>query len=262
MELGLKGKTALVTAASSGLGRSIATAFAGEGANVMLCSRSEEKLEIARWEIQRETGVSPAVKLCDVTDADAISELVAETADRFGGIHILVNNAGGPPAGYFDDFGDEEWQNAFELNLLSYVRTIRAVLPHMRQAKWGRIVNSTSSSVKQVIDHLLLSNTFRLGVVGMSKTLSRQVAKDNILVNVIGPGRFATERVAHLDRLKAERTGKSLEEIKEASRNNIPLGRYGDPTEYARLALFLCSEANTYITGQTVLADGGMVSAL
>jgi 3-oxoacyl-[acyl-carrier protein] reductase len=262
MDLHLKDKVALVMASSSGLGLAIALEYAREGAKVMICSPHQEKLERASRTIAGKTGNTPAFQVCDMTRPEDICRLVRKTEETFGTVHILVNNAGGPPPGPFDNFGDETWQFAFELNLLSYVRTIREVLPLMRKQHWGRIINSTSSSVKQVIDSLILSNTFRLGVIGLTKTLSRELAGDGILVNAIGPGRFDTDRIRQLDRDKSERTGLSMDEVQAGSLMNIPMGRYGKPEEYARLALFLGSEANTYITGQTILADGGMVRAL
>jgi 3-oxoacyl-[acyl-carrier protein] reductase len=262
MELGLRGKVVLAMASSSGLGKAIAKEFALEGAKVVLCATNEAKLEAAGKEIQETTGNRVCTIRCDVTNAEDIARTVEETTRLHGTIHVLVNNAGGPPAGGFDLFDDSAWQHAFELDFLSYVRTIRAVLPFMRKQRWGRIVNSTSSSVKQVIDNLILSNSIRLSVLGLTKTLAQEVGKDGILVNVIGPGRFSTERIEYLDGVRAKRAGVSPEEIHAATCREIPLGRYGDPEEYARLAVFLCSEANTYITGQTILADGGMVKAV
>ncbi|NLB82619.1 MAG: SDR family oxidoreductase, partial [Synergistaceae bacterium] len=162
----------------------------------------------------------------------------------------------------FESFEDKAWISAFELTLLSYVRAIREVLPLMKKKGWGRIVNSTSSSVREVIENLILSNTFRLGVIGLTKTLSAEFAPYGILVNAIGPGRFDTERIRSLDRSLAERKGLAVEEVSKGALSRIPLGRYGIPEEYGRLAAFLGSEANTYITGQTILADGGMVRAV
>ena len=262
MELGLEGKVAIVMASSSGLGKAIAGEFLKEGARVVMASRSEEKLVLAAREISRDMDITPLYKTCDITNPEDIRKLVDFAVGELGPVSILVNNAGGPPAGTFDKFEDETWQKAFELNLLSYVRTIRAVLPYMKQQKWGRIINSTSSSVRQVIENLILSNTFRLGVIGLTKTLAQELAPSNILVNAIGPGRFNTERIRQLDRALAEKKGMDVEDVARQSLSRIPLGRYGEPEEYGRLAVYLCSEANTYITGQTVLADGGMVRAV
>lgn len=261
MELGLTGKCALVMASSSGLGKAIALELAREGANVMLFSSDRAKLQAAQADIARETGKRPAFYCGDITSSADIKALVQATVEQFGPVYALVNNTGGPKPGPFDAFGDADWQAAYELCLLSYIRTIREVLPHMRNNGGGRIVNSTSSSVKAVLDNLILSNTFRMGVVGLSKTLSQELGKDNILVNVIGPGRIGTARIDYLDQVRAEKVGKTVAEIQQEAVAGIPLGRYGIPVEYGRLAAFLCSEANTFITGQTILADGGMVKA-
>lgn len=262
MDLGLKNKVVLVMASSSGLGKAIARQFVSEGARVMMASRSWNKLEQAAEEVSQGMKNKALYKVCDITDPNQIKDLVASTANELGPVSVLVNNAGGPPAGTFDIFEDDAWQKAFELNLLSYVRTIREVLPFMKEQKWGRIINSTSSSVRQVIENLILSNTFRLGVIGLTKTLSQELAPYNILINAIGPGRFDTERIRQLDRALAEKKDLPVEEVAKTSLSRIPLGRYGDPEEYGRLALFLCSEVNTYVTGQTILADGGMTKAV
>lgn len=262
MDLGLKNKTAIVTASSDGLGKAIATEFAREGANVMLFSSSTEKLIKAQSEIEMLTGHRPAFVAGDLRNPEDLKKLVDRTLQTYGSVYALVNNAGGPPAGTFDHFGDDIWQNAFELTLLSYVRLIRAVLPSMRAQGVGRILNSTSSSVKQVLDNLILSNTLRAGVVGLSKSLSQELGKDNILVNVIGPGRIGTARIDFLDQLRADQQSISVEEIKQQTFKSIPLGRYGIPEEYGKIAVFLCSQANTYVTGQTILVDGGMTKAL
>lgn len=261
MDLGLKDKPVIVMASSAGLGKAIATEFAREQAKVMLFSPFEDQLKETQAEIKELTGNEPSYTIGDITKYDDIKKLVQNTINEFGSIYALVNNTGGPPAGTFDKFSDEDWQKAYELTLLSYIRTIREVLPHMRKNGGGRIVNSTSSSVKRVLDNLILSNTFRMGVVGLAKTLSSELGKDNILVNVIGPGRIGTARIDHLDKIRAEKAGITVEEVQNNTFKNIPLGRYGNPEEYGKLAVFLCSETNTYITGQTVLVDGGMVKA-
>ncbi|HHZ04314.1 SDR family oxidoreductase [Acetomicrobium hydrogeniformans] len=262
MNMGLEGKVALVLASSSGLGKAIATELAREGANVVISSTNEEKLKVAKGDIKESTGKEPLHFVCDVTKSGDIEKLISFVVQKYGTIHVLVNNAGGPPPGRFEDFPDDVWQRAFELTLLSFVRTTRLVLPYMKKMRWGRILNSTSSSVREAIDNLILSNTFRLGVVGMTKTLAREVALYNILVNVIGPGRFKTDRIEQLDKAAAERQNLSPEEVRSNMLRQIPMGRYGDPREYGRLAAFLCSEANSYITGQTIIADGGMLKAV
>ncbi len=261
MNLGLKGKPVLVMAASDGLGKAAAMEFAREGARVLLFARSEERLRRACKEISEAGGGLPEYVVGDITVAADIRKAVAAAAQRFGSIFALVNNSGGPPAGGFDAFDDDAWQKAFELTLLGFIRSIRAVLPLMRAAGEGRIVNFTSSSTRQAIDNLILSNTFRTGVVGLTKTLARELARDNILINVLGPGKMDTARLRSLEAMRAEKQGLVLEDLQKKSALEIPLGRYGRPEELARLAVFLCSAANTYITGQTVLADGGLVQA-
>ncbi|OZM58215.1 3-oxoacyl-ACP reductase [Lottiidibacillus patelloidae] len=261
MDLGLKGKNVLVLAASKGIGRAIAEEFANEGANVMISSRSEDNLKAASSDIETLSNSKVLYKTCDVMKKEDITSLIDSTIKAFGSVDILINNAGGPPAGTFDEFEDEQWQQAFEQNLLSYVRSIRAVLPSMREKKWGRIVNVASSSFKQPIDGLLLSNVMRTGVMGLAKTLATELGPDNILINTIGPGRIATDRVAELDEIAAKTSGVMTEEIVRDREALIPLGRYGNPEEFAKHVVFLCSEANTYVTGQAYLIDGGMVKS-
>jgi 3-oxoacyl-[acyl-carrier protein] reductase len=261
MDLQLKDKSVLVLASSEGLGKATAMEFCREGANVMLFSQSKEKLEKARDEIAAVTGRTPAYTAGDLTRAEDITTVVANTVAAFGPVYALVNNSGGPPAGTFDSLGDDAWIRAFELTLLSYIRAIREVLPHMRQSGSGRIMNFTSSSVKQVLDNLILSNTFRTGVMGLSKSLSQELGKDKILINVMGPGRIQTARLTQMNTVRAEKAGVSLEQFQADAAKAIPLGRNGTPEEFAKLAAFLCSPANTYITGQTILVDGGLTKA-
>jgi 3-oxoacyl-[acyl-carrier protein] reductase len=261
MNLGLTDKAVLVMASSAGLGKGAALEFSKEGANVMLFSRADSELRIARAEILTASGREPAYTVGDITRYEDIKLAVRNTVDKFGPIFALVNNSGGPPAGTFDSFADEAWQRAFELTLLSYVRTIREVVPYMKKEGKGRIVNYASSSAKQVLENLILSNSFRMGVVGLTKTLSQELGKDNILVNVMGPGRIKTARLMQIDKVRAEKSGTSVEQVYENAVKAIPLGRYGSAEEYAKLTVFLCSEANTYITGQTILVDGGFTKA-
>ena len=261
MDLQLTDKPVIVCASSAGLGKAAALEFAREGANVMLCGRREAELQRGVVEIKDATGRDARCTVADLTQPADIVRLVEATVAAFGGVFALVNNSGGPPAGVFDHFDDAAWQKAFELNLLSYVRTIRAVLPHLRAGGGGRIVNYTSSSVKSPLENLILSNTFRMGVLGMTKTLAGELGKDGILINVLGPGRIQTDRIEHLDAMSAQKTGQSVEQVRAGVCQAIPLGRYGVPEEFAKLTVFLASPANTYITGQTVLVDGGMVRA-
>lgn len=263
MDLGLQQKSVIVTASSKGLGKATAKTFAEEGAYVLLSSRDQTELEEAKKEICSETG-NPhvAYTVCDMTNGQAIKDMVAKAVALHGTVDVLVNNTGGPPAGGFEDFEDEAWEQAFELNLLSFVRTIREVLPYMKEQGSGHIINFTSSSIKQPIDHLILSNTFRTGIVGLAKSLSQELAPHNILINTIGPGRIATDRVAHLNEVEANQSHKSPEEVKAQSEAAIPMKRYGYPKEFANAVVYLCSGANTYMTGQSLLVDGGLVKAL
>lgn len=261
MDLGLSGKNALVIASSQGLGKAIATELVKEGANVMLTSRNEEKLAQVKAELESLGEGKVAYYPCDITKPDEIKALVRQTQKELGTIQILLNNAGGPPSGTFDDFTDEDWQDAFELNLFSYIRIIREVLPDLRK-DGGRIVNIASISVKKPIENLILSNTFRNGIVGLSKTLAEELGPDNILVNVAAPGTIATGRIQHLNEKNAEKTGASVQEVEEKQRKDISLGRLGTPEEFAKAVTFLLSEANGYITGETLLIDGGMAKTI
>ncbi len=261
MELNLAGKTALIAASSQGLGYGIAEQLVREGANVMISGRDEEKLKQKVIELQAAGPGKAAYQKTDITDAQEVKRLIAKTAEAFGGIHILVNNAGGPPAGSFEELTDEQWQNAFELNLLSYVRLIREALPYLKE-QGGKILNIASSSIKEPIPGLILSNTFRTGIVGLAKTLASELAPYNILINTIAPGRIATDRVKHLDQVNAEKQGVARETIEEQVKGEIPLKRYGTPEEFGKVAAFLVSDANTYMTGSAFLVDGGMVKSL
>ena len=261
MNLELTNKAVLVCASSAGLGKAAALEFAREGAQVMLCGRQAPSLQQTAVEIGAATGRTPQWTVADLADPQAIGRLIEATVAAFGALYTLVYNSGGPPAGGFDQFDDAAWQRAYEQNLLGCVRTIRAALPHMRQAQGGRIVNFASTSVKAPIDNLILSNTFRTGMLGLTKSLAAELAADGILVNLLGPGRIGTARTDQLDALRARQAGVGVEQIHDAACRNIPLRRYGTPQEFAKIAVFLGSPVNTYITGQTLLVDGGMVKA-
>ncbi|WP_459501166.1 SDR family oxidoreductase [Bacillus sp. C1] len=261
MELGLAGKTALVVASSQGLGKAIAAELIKEGTNVMILSRSEEKLAALQKELLTLNKGNVMYTVCDVTNKESIEQAIQYTIQTFGTIDILVNNAGGPKPGTFEQLTDEDWYHSFELNLLSYVRMIREVLPYMK-TQGGKIINIASSSIKEPIPGLLLSNTFRVGITGLAKTLATELAPHNILINTIAPGRIATDRIASLDQTLAEKHGITVEDVQKQYEATIPLGRYGHPSEFAVFAVFLASDANTYITGQSFLVDGGMVKSL
>lgn len=262
MDLNLHNKSVIVTAGSKGLGFATAFEFAKEGAKVTLASRELESIEAAKHQIIKETG-NPNVDglVCDMRNEQDIKALVQFVAEKHGTVDVLVNNTGGPRTGKFEDLTDADWSEAFELNLLSFIRTIREVLPYMKSQKSGHIVNFTSSSIKEPIEHLLLSTTFRVGLVGLAKSLSQELAPFNILINTLGPGRIDTDRVKHLDDHLAKTKGVALSQVQEEQKARIPMGRYGKPEEFARAAVFLCSPANGYITGQSLLVDGGLVKA-
>ncbi|WP_273131315.1 SDR family oxidoreductase [Bacillus weihaiensis] len=262
MNSGLKGKNALVIASSQGLGKAIAKQLVAQGVNVMITSRDQVKLQEVKVELEALTAAKVKYQVCDLKKKHEIEELVRNTIEELGSIELLVNNAGGPPAGTFEDMTDEDWQHAFELNLLSYIRVIREVLPKMKENGGGKIVNIASSSVKEPIPGLILSNTFRTGIIGLTKTLATEFATSNILINTVAPGRIATDRVAFLDEVTARKEGVTKEQIEEKMKNNIPLGRYGEPQEFANYVCFLLSDLNSYMTGQTFLVDGGMVKSI
>ncbi|MDO3411937.1 SDR family oxidoreductase [Saccharibacillus sp. CPCC 101409] len=262
MDLGLKGKSVFVAAASKGLGRATALEFAREGANVTIASRSKEQLSEAKRMIGEQTGTAVTAAVMDVRSEEEVRRAIAEAAQRFGGLDVLVCNAGGPPGGGFGDMSDEDWQSAFELNLLSTIRMIREALPYMRRAGEGRIVNVTSVSIKQPVDGLILSNVFRAGVQALTKSLASELAADRILINTVAPGQIATDRIRELDEDRAKKLGRPVETVREDNVKQIPLGRLGEPDEFGRIAAFYGSFANTYVTGQSLLVDGGMVKAL
>lgn len=263
MDLYLNNKTVVVTGASEGIGKAIAMEFAHEGANVFISSRSKEKLQKAQQEIIAVSGNNDIhYVVCDLRNKDQIETMIKTIAQTTGAIDVLINNAGGPPPGLFEELDDETWYGAIEQNLLSLVRTCRFVIPYMKKQGEGRIVNITSSSMKQAIDQLILSNTIRPGVLGLTKTLARELAKDHILVNVVGPGVIATGRIKELNEKIAEAKGIPIDEVIESSVGTIPIGRLGEPEEMAKVVVFLGSFANTYITGQSLIVDGASTKAL
>lgn len=261
MELGFNRKPVLVMASSGGIGRGVAFEFAREGATPILFARRTDKLVEVQNEIENETGIKPSVYTGDITNTTDLENLFKSIESEHGSLFALVNNTGGPAAGTFDKFNDDDWQKAYELNLLSYIRTIRYSIPLMKKHGSGRIINITSSSTKNIIDNLILSNTFRMGILGLSKTLASELGPDNILVNVISPGKISTDRVDYLDSIRAKKQNVPFNEFREKVCSGIPLGRYGDTSEIGKLIVYLCSEANTYISGQNILVDGALVKA-
>lgn len=262
MELGLKDKIAVVGASSKGLGRAIALGLAQERAKVTICARNSDTLKETADDIRRETGSEVLAITTDVSQPAEIESLIKQTVSHFGGIDILVNNAGGPRAGRFDDLSSEDYLSAVQLNLMSTINLCYAVVPTMRERGGGRIINLTSVSVKQPVDGLMLSNMARTGVIGFAKTLATELAPDKILVNNVCPGIIFTDRIKQLASVRAEEAGISFDDALEKMTADIPLGRIGDPAEFANLVVFLASERARYITGTTIQADGGMVRSL
>ncbi len=262
MDLGLRGKVALVAAASRGLGRAIALELANEGVKLVLCARGAGDLELARDAIVRAAGAEVHTVVADLSDQTQVARVASEALAQYGRIDILVTNAGGPPAGPFETHAWETWQRALDLTLRSAVELTRAVLPGMRERKWGRVINVTSITVKQPVDNLILSNSIRAAVTGFARTLANEVATDGITVNNILPGYTRTERVEELAEATAKREGLTRQDIIARFENEIPMRRLGEPKEFAALAAFLASERASYITGQSIAVDGGWIKGL
>ena len=262
MELGLEDKVALVGGASRGIGKAVAMGLAREGCRVAICARNEKPLLDAADEIRRATGVDVLAVRCDMARDDDIRRFVAQTVDHFGRLDIVVNNAGGPPFGAFEQHSDEVWQAALDQNFLSAVRTIRTALPHLRKQGGGRIINITSYAVKQPLDGLILSNAARLAVIGLAKTLSRELGPDNILVNNVCPGPTLTDRMQSLMRSRAQAEGRPYEQVVAEENGRIPLGRMGAAEDVAALVVFLASAPARQITGTTIQVDGGVTAAV
>lgn len=262
MDLGLRDRVALVAASSQGLGLATAEAFAAEGCRVAMCARNQRALAASAETIEQKHKVEVLTEALDVTHPAAVSRFVTQVADRFGGVDICVTNAGGPPAKGFLAASLEDWQRAIDANFLSTVYFARAVIPHMQRKKWGRIVTITSITTKQPVTDLVLSNAVRAAVVGLVKSLANEFGRDGILVNNVGPGFTATDRLKELAKARSSATGKSQQEIFDAWAADAPLQRLGDPRELADTIVWLASERASYITGQTVLVDGGMYKGL
>jgi 3-oxoacyl-[acyl-carrier protein] reductase len=262
MNLGLKDRVAVVAASSQGIGLATAEGFAAEGCRVAMCARNPQTLQAAAEKMRQEYKVEVMAEAFDVTDVDAVQRFVAVVAEKFGGIDICVTNAGGPPAKSFLDASLEEWQRALELNFLSTVYFARAVIPYMQRKRWGRIVTITSITTKQPVADLVLSNAVRAAVVGLVKSLANEFGKDGILVNNVAPGFTATDRLKELATARAAASGKSEREIFDGWAADAALKRLGEPREVAETIVWLASERASYITGQTVLVDGGMYKGL
>lgn len=252
MDLHLSGKTVLVTAASQGLGKAIAKRFVEEGAKTFICARNADQLSLTAAEIGA-TGI-----VCDVTDSPALEAMLK----TIGPIDILVTNAGGPKPGKFSDITNRDWEDAFQLTLLSAIKLIRSTLPHMQQQHWGRIICLTSTSVKQPIKNLITSNSIRSAVANLAKTLSQEVGEFGITVNVVAPGMFTTQRLDQLIQSTADQTGYMFDEEKDKLQRTIPVRRFGNPDELAAAVTFLASDQAAYINGILLPVDGGFTNHL
>ncbi|HVX39225.1 MAG TPA: SDR family oxidoreductase [Gemmatimonadaceae bacterium] len=262
MDLGLRGRVAIVAAASRGLGRAIAEELAQEGAQLVICARGGDALDEARNAIAGATGATVHAVAADLSTRDGIDAVLATARAAFDRVDILVTNAGGPPAGPYESHDWNAWQRAVDLTLRSAVELTRAVLPGMRERKWGRIINVTSITVKQPVDNLILSNSIRAAVTGFARTLANEVAADGITVNNILPGYTRTERVEQLAQANAKKEGVAPAEILARFEREIPMHRLGEPREFAALAAFLASERASYITAQSIAVDGGWIRGL
>jgi 3-oxoacyl-[acyl-carrier protein] reductase len=262
LDLGIRGKVALVSASSRGLGRAIAEELAAEGANLLVCARGEDALNKTANEIRKRSGVEVVHVAADVSEPAGLERVASTALEKFGRVDILVTNSGGPPSAPFESLSAEMWDSAVRLLLTSAVGLARAVLPGMKERRWGRILNVTSIAVKQPIEGLMLSNSLRAAVTGFARSLANEVAPFNVTVNNLMPGYTRTDRVEELARASAERSGGSAKGTFAKWEKEIPMGRLGEPREFAALAAFLASERASYITGSSIAVDGGWIRSL
>jgi len=258
MNLGIEGKTAVVTASSRGLGRAVAESLAAEGVNLAICARNEEQLSRTADEIRKKYRVEVFHKPCNVTDANEVKAFTREVVNNFETVHILFANAGGPPAGSLDVLGTTDFEDALQLNCISTIRLVYSFIPFMKTQEWGRIIASTSITVKQPIENLALSNVSRAGVIPFIKGIADEYGHLNITANALAPGYIMTDRVKNLLKDRMSREGISFEEVLQSLISQIPVGRAGKPEEFGALAAFLSSEHAGFINGTTMLIDGGM----
>lgn len=264
MNLGLRGKVGIVCAASAGLGRATAIALAREGASIVVCSREKKRITAAAAEMRRTAakGAEVVPMVADMSSAADIVRLVNATLKRFGRVDILVSNAGGPPVAAFPDLSDDAWEQGARLTLMSTVRCIRAVLPHMRKQGWGRIITITSITARQPINDLVISSSIRPGLLGLTKVLGNQYAADGICINAVAPGFILTDRQKEIGAARAKSKGITFDEHLKESAREVPIGRFGRPEELADVIAFLCSERASYVTGTTITVDGGLARGI
>jgi 3-oxoacyl-[acyl-carrier protein] reductase len=262
METGLRNRVAIVAASSQGIGRATAQAFAAEGCKIAMCARNEGALQAAAEGIRQQHKIDVFARPVDVTTAGAVHDFVEAVVAKFGSADICVTNAGGPPAKGFLATSIDDWHKAVEANFLSTVYFAREVIPHMQKRRWGRIVTITSITTKQPVLELVLSNAVRAAVVGLVKSLANEFGKDGILVNNVGPGFTATDRLKELARARSAASGKSQQEIFDGWAVEAAQKRIGEPGEVADAIVWLASERASFITGQTILVDGGAYKGL
>ena len=262
MDLGIKGKVALITASSTGIGKAVAEAFAEEGCNIAICSRTKETLIDTAREIKSKFNLDPFWGICDLNQQKDIENFYNAVVNQFGKIDILINNCGGPVPGFFLELSEEDWDNAYKQVLLSVVRFSNLVIPKMIEQEWGRIVNITSIAVKQPVSNLMLSNSLRAGVTGFAKSLSNEFGNKNITVNNVAPGYTLTHRLYELAVTRAKTSGKSHEEILFEMAKEVPMNRLGGPEEIAAMVVFLASQKASYISGTTIQVDGGSTKGI
>ncbi len=260
MDLGLQGKRAVVLAASAGLGLAVARALAAEGCRLAICSRERERIDSAAASIREATGSEVVAGALDVTHAGDLTAWIDGVAACWGGLDIVVSNAGGPAPGRFEDLGPDDWDAAYRLTLRSALETVRAAGPHLGPG--SAVVLMTSLTVKEPLGNLVLSTVFRAGVSALAKALADEWAPRGIRVNQLIPGRIVTARVAAMDEITARRRGVPPAEVRARQEAAIPMGRYGDPDEFARAAVFLVSDAASYITGASLAVDGGLIRSI
>lgn len=262
MDLGIKGKTAIVTASSSGIGKAVVKALAAEGCKIAICSRTKETLIDTAREIKNKFNIEPFWGVCDLNQQKDIDNFYEAVKKHFGKVDILINNCGGPVPGFFRDLSDDDWDNAFKQVLMSVVRFTHLVLPNMIEQEWGRIINITSIAVKQPVQNLMLSNSLRAGVTGFAKSLSNEIGNKNITVNNVAPGYTLTHRLYELAVNRAKLSNKSHEEILVEMAKDVPMNRLASPEEIAALVAFIASQKASYITGTTISVDGGSTKAI